>query len=75
MTNLLLVGDHCPTCGHHVDDPEEAGAYYCWDCDRYINPLPGSALQAELDHTIETAPQIKADWCRAQFRLITGEAS
>lgn len=75
MSNLLLVSDHCSTCGRTLAEPEEAGAYYCLDCDRYINPLPGTPLQAELDELPRIGADMRADWQRSKFRMIPGEAS
>ncbi len=74
MTNLLLVGSACPTCGRCYADPEDAGAYYCIDCARPINPLPGTPLQAEIDGLPEVAADMRADWQRSKFRVISGEA-
>jgi hypothetical protein len=63
-------GSICSTCGRHNSDPEEADAYYCHDCGRYINPAPGSPLKAEADHIAATADDVRADWQRSHFRLI-----
>lgn len=81
MTNLLLVSDRCPTCGRRTADPDdtiENGAWYCGNCDMYRIPAPGSDLDRETrtiySFVAFTAPDVKADWRRSQFRVITGEA-
>jgi hypothetical protein len=73
--NLILVTDDCTECGRCLADREEAGAYYCTECDRYIKPLPGTPLQAELDELPRIGDDMRADWQQSKFRVISGEAS
>lgn len=66
--------DICPECGRDVldaDDFRDANRTFCIECDRYIVPAPGSPLQAWVNDLPRIGADMKADWHRSKFHLVT----
>lgn len=70
-----FLTDICNECGRDIEDADEqraANSTFCTECDRHIVPAPGSPLRTWYDDDLPNmAAEMKADWLRSKFHLVT----